>query len=266
MYFMFKNQLIIRSLFELSLNSSIGCQTLRTLTQFKPIKCLKATEKHKCLPNSRTLQTSCQMKSPVENYTPFETMDGIIYKVRRFFGYQTIPKYRLKYTSVYLYESCTDGIPIEKFFTHLALPDNYLSWFLVTQLHVWMLQVRAMSEGKEGRIMRNELVSRMWEDCDERLKKFATFPAKVRRKGMEDLLQQFQAAIFAYDEGHLTNDKVLAASVWRTLFMYEDVDPRHLELVVSYVRTQIEHLQTIGTEKFILDGKITWKEFPPLYP
>lgn len=244
----------------------MGCQLLRTVPQLSPIKCLRLDRSAKCLPTARTLQTSCQRRAQIENYSPFETLDGLIYKARRMCGFQTIPKYRLKNTTIFLYESCTDAVPIENFLTHLSLPDNYLSWFLVTELHVWMMQVRAMAEGKEGRVIRNEVVARMWEDCDTRIKKFATFPAKVRRRGMEDLLQQFQAAIFAYDEGLLTNDKVMAAALWRTLFIYEDVDPRYLELCVQYVRTQLEHLRNIGTEKFILDGKITWKPFPPLYP
>ena len=29
---------------------------------------------------------------------------------------------------------------------------------------------RAMSEGKEGRVLRNEITARMWDDAQERLK------------------------------------------------------------------------------------------------
>jgi len=32
---------------------------------------------------------------------------------------------------------------------------------------------RAMIEGKEGRAIRNEIVARMWEDSEARLKKIA---------------------------------------------------------------------------------------------
>jgi len=193
-------------------------------------------------------------------------MDGLMYKIRRYFGYSSVPKYRLRHASVYLYESATDAIDIEKFFTHLKLSDTYLSWFLVTQLHVWMIMVRAMAEGKEGRILRNEVVARMWEDCETRLKLLTHMSQSNRRKGLEDLLQQFQASIVAYDEGHLMDDKTLAAALWRTLFTYESVDPKYMEIMVEYIRTQLDHLHTIETEKFFLDGRITWKPFPPLYP
>ncbi|CAG2112162.1 unnamed protein product [Medioppia subpectinata] len=129
-----------------------------------------------------------------------------------------------------------------------------------------MLMIRSMVEGKEGRLMRNEITARMWEDCETRLKLMTHMTQSVRRKGLEDLLQQFRASLIAYDEGFLTDDKTLSAALWRTLFTYESVDPKYLELIVQYIRTQVEHLHTIGTEKFFLDGKITWKPFPPFYP
>ncbi|XP_054157776.1 ubiquinol-cytochrome-c reductase complex assembly factor 1-like [Oppia nitens] len=216
----------------------------------------------------RSLSVSAVQWSSVgnDNYSPFDTMDGLVYRLRRWFGYTTIPRYRLHPTSVYLYEACSDGIPIEKFFAELRLTDTYLSWFLVTQLHVWMCLVRCMSAGQEGRVLRNEVVARMWDDCQSRLKLLAPMTSKVRRQSMDQLLQQFQAMIVAYDEGLLTDDKTLCAALWRTLFIYESIDPKHLELMVNYIRTQLDHLHTIETEKFLLNGKFVWKPFPPLYP
>ncbi len=214
----------------------------------------------------RYLRTTSHSKYKIQNYSPYDYFDGFVYKIRRKIGLKAIPKYRLSESSVYLYESCTDGIDIEKFFHFCKLPDTYLSWFLVTQLHVWMCMTRAMIDGKEGRTMRNEIVARMWDDSDARLKKLTHMPASDRRNGLEDLLQQFQATIFSYDEGLLTDDRTLASALWRVLFIYESVDPHVLETMVSYVRTQVHHLTTIETEKFLLDGKIVWKEFYPLYP
>jgi cytochrome b pre-mRNA-processing protein 3 len=51
------------------------------------------------------------------------------------------------------------------------MPDTFNSWFLVTELHVWMLMVRAMAEGDEGRFVRNNIVEAMWEDVITRVKK-----------------------------------------------------------------------------------------------
>nr|CAD7400714.1 unnamed protein product [Timema poppensis] len=51
------------------------------------------------------------------------------------------------------------------------LSDTFLSWFLVTELHVWMVLVRLMAEGKDGRFARNVVVEAMWSDTNTRAKK-----------------------------------------------------------------------------------------------
>jgi len=51
------------------------------------------------------------------------------------------------------------------------MPDTFYSWFLVTELHVWMLMVRTMAEGEEGRFVRNSIVEAMWEDVSTRAKR-----------------------------------------------------------------------------------------------
>lgn len=50
------------------------------------------------------------------------------------------------------------------------MPDTFQSWFLVTQLHVWILMVRLMGEGDDGRFMRNAVVEAMWQDVEYRSK------------------------------------------------------------------------------------------------
>lgn len=48
------------------------------------------------------------------------------------------------------------------------MSDTLFSWFLVTELHVWMLMVRYMAEGKSGNFIRNEIVTAMWDDTKAR--------------------------------------------------------------------------------------------------
>ena len=52
----------------------------------------------------------------------------------------------------------------------MNMPDTFHTWFLVTELHVWMLMVRLMNEGKEGRLIRNGLVNALWDDVEQRSK------------------------------------------------------------------------------------------------
>lgn len=74
-----------------------------------------------------------------------------------------------------LYESVADGVNYIQFFEKHNMPNTFNSWFLVTELHVWMLMVRAMAEGSEsgqdGRVLRNSIVESMWTDVNTRAKK-----------------------------------------------------------------------------------------------
>lgn len=51
------------------------------------------------------------------------------------------------------------------------LPDTFYSWFVITELHIWMLAVRAMAEGTDGRHVRNAMVEALWIDVAKRVKK-----------------------------------------------------------------------------------------------
>lgn len=70
-----------------------------------------------------------------------------------------------------LYESVADNINYNEFFDEFALPDTFYSWFVITEIHVWMLMVRCMAEGEDGRVMRNSVVQAMWADVALRAKK-----------------------------------------------------------------------------------------------
>lgn len=68
------------------------------------------------------------------------------------------------------------------------------------------------------------------------------------------------------DEGLLTDDITLASSLWRNLFgIKNDLKPEQLELVLSYVHAQLEHIhRTVRSEQLLFQGQITWKPFDPL--
>lgn len=56
------------------------------------------------------------------------------------------------------------------------MPDTFFSWYLITELHVWMLSVRAMAEETEhGRYLRNRIIESMWKDISVRIKKVILF-------------------------------------------------------------------------------------------
>lgn len=166
--------------------------------------------------------------------------------------------------TIFHYEACTDKLDPSKYFEYFQLPDTLYSFYLVVQIHVWLCQARSMREGPEGRILRNEIIERMWQDFDVRLSKVEVYSSSNRKSILNDLLYHHQGAMFSYDEGLLSDDKTLANAIWRTLFSKDAVDPRVLESAVKYVRIQMKHLRSIGPREWCLDGKFDWAPFPPL--
>lgn len=69
-----------------------------------------------------------------------------------------------------LYESIADGIDYVKFFEEFKLSDTFYSWFVITELHIWMVIVRCMAEGDVGPKIRNKIVEALWADVRQRVK------------------------------------------------------------------------------------------------
>lgn len=63
-----------------------------------------------------------------------------------------------------------------------------------------------------------------------------------RRRQLCILGMQFQAAFYGYDEGVQSNDKVLAAIVWRRFFGFQCDDAEKIERLVKYIRVQVSLL------------------------
>lgn len=146
-------------------------------------------------------------------------------------------------SSYLIYESVADKINYRLFFDHFKLPDTFNSWFLITELHTWMLLVRAMAEGSEtgqdGRFMRNCIVEAMWADVNKRAKKLGVQNPSAVRSQIQILSQQFQAALIAYDEAIMSDDRRLASILWLRFFERDCDDYRKLEELVKYVRKQV---------------------------
>merc|ERR1711971_804585 len=73
-----------------------------------------------------------------------------------------VPVAKLRSSGYILLTICAQRPDIVKFFETFNMPDTFYSWFLITELHVWLLGSRLMGEGDEGRIVRNSLVETLW--------------------------------------------------------------------------------------------------------
>lgn len=190
-----------------------------------------------------------------------EGSDGVLQKFMKKFGWADnsrsvnmgLPKklsvknnlcvQRLRVSSFMMYQSVADKINYKQFFEAYNMPNTFNSWFLVTELHVWILLLRAMAEGSEsgedGRFIRNCIVEAMWADVNTRAKKLGSQNPGGVRDQIQVLSQQFQAALITYDEGIAGDDMVLAGAIWRRFFEMDCENYEQLERLVKYVRCQV---------------------------
>lgn len=127
-----------------------------------------------------------------------------------------------------------------EFFNKFELPNTFNSWFLVTELHVWMLLVRAMAENeKDAKFVRNCIIEAMWKDVVLRAKVIPSGRPKVVRDQIDMLNDQFQYSLVAYDEGLLTDDRTLSSAIWKRFFNANCDDYRQIELLIVYVRKNV---------------------------
>ncbi|XP_040431722.1 ubiquinol-cytochrome-c reductase complex assembly factor 1 isoform X3 [Cygnus olor] len=167
-------------------------------------------------------------------------------------------RWKIKVAALRMYTCCVEKTDYEEFFNRCQMPDTLNSWFLVAQLHVWMCLVRMKQEGRAGKYMCRYIVHCMWEDVQQRGKVMG-INSVVLKEDLRRMVENFYAALFGYDEGILSDDHVLAAALWRNLFNRNCEDPRHLELLVEYVRKQVQHLDALSGEDLLLTGEVSWR-------
>lgn len=78
------------------------------------------------------------------------------------------------------------------------------------------------------------------------------------RQQIEELSEQFQAALLAYDEGIMSDDRVLAGALWRRFFAMNCDDSVQIERLVKYVRHQVAILDQTPCDEFMFKPKIHW--------
>lgn len=89
----------------------------------------------------------------------------------------------MKLTGYFLYEGIPDKVQYDEWFEKLELPDTFASWFIITELHVWMLMVRYMAEDiavsatekkkytkGDGHFVRNCIIEALWADVANKIK------------------------------------------------------------------------------------------------
>ncbi|XP_047371037.1 ubiquinol-cytochrome-c reductase complex assembly factor 1 [Vespa velutina] len=206
---------------------------------------------------TRIIHTTTTVKtSAIEKVKSNSTFKWILEKLK-FIDFEGA---KIKTHAYSEYEYIVDKIDYSTFYKDFNMADTFFSWFLITELHVWMLMVRLMAEGKYGKLARNALVEAMWDDIEIRSKMLEKINPSIRKEQKVELSYQFNAAILAYDEGLMSDDKVLARALWETFFNLECNNPEVIEKLLIYVRKQINLLDKISSQKILRHPQIKWLE------
>ncbi|KRT80705.1 hypothetical protein AMK59_5879, partial [Oryctes borbonicus] len=190
---------------------------------------------------------------------PIEKEYSIIGKILNKFPFISVDKGKLNTTGFLLYESIADKINYVDFFEEFNLPDTFYSWFVITELHVWMLMVRCMAEGEDGRYVRNRIVQALWSDVGLRVKKLGAMNPAGTRAQVNELNEQFQASLIAYDEGLQSDDVVLAGAIWRRMYQQGEVEPENLDMLIKYIRKHIKVLDNISRQQLFSEKSVSWE-------
>jgi len=158
------------------------------------------------------------------------------------------------------------------FFKYCNLEDTFQSWFIVVELHLWMLAARMMQEGNDGRKVRNAMIKALWEDCEMKARNLEGALVSARKKQIRELGDQLQASFIGYDEGIQGNDTVLAGALWRKFIRRGGQTPKTtehhladslaLEMLVFYVRSQYYHLNELSRSQ-VMRRKFELTSFNP---
>ncbi len=145
----------------------------------------------------------------------------------------------------------------------LGLKPTFSTWSQVTMLHMYLVWATFRCFAPSTAVLwQQTLLDHFFYDADNKMIIYHNMHAKgTRTKYLKDLNEQWRGLLAAYDEGLVKGDAVLAGAIWRNLFKAsEDVNIKHLALIVSFMRGMLRTLEK-ASEKMYLTEVMTC-EFP----
>ncbi|KAG7663883.1 CBP3 [[Candida] subhashii] len=139
------------------------------------------------------------------------------------------------------------------YYKTLRLPTSFAQQTQITFLHYWMLSVRMRAMPfKYGKLYQQRLVDRIFKDMELRMSsELGISSNRVIEGNLKDFHAQLIGSVLGYDEGLVTDDATLAAALWRNVFNGNpNVDMRHVEALLAYVRSQLYVLDKMSDREF----------------
>ncbi|PRP87696.1 hypothetical protein PROFUN_02396 [Planoprotostelium fungivorum] len=136
---------------------------------------------------------------------------------------------------------------------------NFMGWFSMNLLHLWMLEVKSRPYGRDGGQWRIYYNDHFWKDVESRMLGLGITNGLILGREKKRLAKLYYGTVVAYDEGLLHGDAMLADALWRNMYHADkDVNPRILDAFVKYIRREIYELEKIPQEEFVYQGSVKW--------
>ncbi|KAK5077768.1 Serine carboxypeptidase 3 [Exophiala xenobiotica] len=152
-------------------------------------------------------------------------------------------------------------------FNEIGLEPTFSVWSQVCFLHMYILTVklRTLENEKVFLDYQRYLIEHFSNAAEDKMALLHGMNARgVRNKFLKDLFQQWRGVLYAYDEGLVKGDAVLAGAVWRNLWKAdEDVDWEKVAVVVGYMRRCIAGLNDVDVQEItsgLKEGSNYWEE------
>lgn len=137
-------------------------------------------------------------------------------------------------------------------FTRLGLEPSFSVWSQVSFLHMYILTVklRTLPDQKTYLEYQRYLLEHFSSAAEDKMILLHGMNARgVRNRYLKELFMQWRGIMFAYDQGLVSGDAVLAGAVWRNLWKAdEDVDWEKVALVVGFMRRAIAGLADVDLQ------------------
>ncbi|OMJ13363.1 Protein CBP3, mitochondrial [Smittium culicis] len=175
-----------------------------------------------------------------------------------------VPQYQSIQIGQNIYSTCSfTEEQYDQFWLKQAnMNPSFQSWFSITLLYVWLNLTRLRSV-EHSKFYKQQLIDSFFAEAEERIKKTGINSGKIVNDSLKDLTANYFGCIMSFDEGLITNDAVLAGSVWRNILSNCE-NAEVLYLVVLYIRRQLKMLDQLDNSAFIL-GKYKFEDINDFY-
>lgn len=151
-------------------------------------------------------------------------------------------------------------------FKELGLEPTFSVWSQVCFLHMYIVTVklRTLETQKIFLDYQRYLLEHFSNAAEDKMALLHGMSARgVRNKYLKDLFIQWRGLLYAYDQGLVAGDAVLAGAVWRNLWKAdEDVDWTKVAMVVGFIRRSIAGLADADVQEMtsgLKDSDAFWE-------